>query len=34
MGTPEDIADVIYFLVSDQSRYITGEAITVAGGLI
>ena len=33
-GTPEDIADVALFLVSDASRFITGEAIAVDGGLI
>jgi NAD(P)-dependent dehydrogenase (short-subunit alcohol dehydrogenase family) len=34
MGTPADIADLALFLVSDQSQYITGEIITLAGGLI
>jgi NAD(P)-dependent dehydrogenase (short-subunit alcohol dehydrogenase family) len=33
MGTPEEIADLALFLVSDQSRYITGEIFTIAGGL-
>jgi 3-oxoacyl-[acyl-carrier protein] reductase len=33
LGTPEEIADLAYFLVSDQSTYITGEAINIAGGL-
>ena len=32
MGTPEDIADLVYFLVSDQSSYITGEEIRISGG--
>ena len=32
-GTPEDIADFVLFLVSDQSRYITGEAYNIDGGL-
>lgn len=32
MGTPEDIADLIFFLVSDQSSYITGEEIRISGG--
>jgi len=33
LGTPEDIADLVYFLVSDQSNYITGEAIIIGGGI-
>ena len=32
-GTPEDIADVAGFLVSDQSRYVTGQVIYVDGGV-
>jgi NAD(P)-dependent dehydrogenase (short-subunit alcohol dehydrogenase family) len=32
-GTPEDIADFVFFLVSEQSRYITGEAYNIDGGL-
>jgi NAD(P)-dependent dehydrogenase (short-subunit alcohol dehydrogenase family) len=32
MGTVEDIADLIYFLVSDQSKYITGQSINITGG--
>jgi len=34
VGEPEDIADVIAFLVSHASRYITGQIITVDGGLL
>lgn len=34
MGTPEDISDLSLFLVSDQSKYITGECFTIAGGLV
>jgi 3-oxoacyl-[acyl-carrier protein] reductase len=34
VGEPEDIADVIAFLVSNASRYITGQIITVDGGLL
>lgn len=30
---PEDIADVVDFLVSDEARYITGATIDVNGGL-
>jgi 3-oxoacyl-[acyl-carrier protein] reductase len=32
-GTGEDIADVVLFLASDWSSYITGQAISVCGGL-
>jgi len=32
MGTPEDIADLALFLVSDHSSYITGQAIDICGG--
>ncbi|HRP56980.1 3-oxoacyl-[acyl-carrier-protein] reductase [Agriterribacter sp.] len=32
-GTGEDIADVVLFLASDRSSYITGQAISVCGGL-
>jgi NAD(P)-dependent dehydrogenase (short-subunit alcohol dehydrogenase family) len=34
VGTAEDIADVALFLVSDASRFITGEAFAIDGGLI
>jgi NAD(P)-dependent dehydrogenase (short-subunit alcohol dehydrogenase family) len=33
-GEPEDLADVITFLVSDAARYVTGENITVDGGMV
>jgi dihydroanticapsin dehydrogenase len=33
MGTTEEIADLVLFLVSDQSSYITGEAINISGGI-
>jgi meso-butanediol dehydrogenase / (S,S)-butanediol dehydrogenase / diacetyl reductase len=33
LGTPEEIADLVYFLVSEQSKYITGEAIVIGGGI-
>jgi 3-oxoacyl-[acyl-carrier protein] reductase/meso-butanediol dehydrogenase/(S,S)-butanediol dehydrogenase/diacetyl reductase len=33
LGTPEEIADLAYFLVSEQSKYITGEAIVIGGGI-
>jgi NAD(P)-dependent dehydrogenase (short-subunit alcohol dehydrogenase family) len=33
MGTPQDIADVVSFLVSKQSDYMTGQALNVCGGV-
>jgi NAD(P)-dependent dehydrogenase (short-subunit alcohol dehydrogenase family) len=32
LGTPQDIADLVSFLVSDQAKYITGEDINLSGG--
>nr|EKQ9309312.1 SDR family oxidoreductase [Cronobacter sakazakii] len=32
-GEPEDIADAIAFLASDDARYITGANLPVDGGL-
>jgi len=32
VGTPEDIADVIVFLASEQARWLTGQVIKVSGG--
>ena len=32
LGRPEDIADAIVFLASEQARWITGQVIQVAGG--
>jgi 3-oxoacyl-[acyl-carrier protein] reductase len=34
VGEPEDIADVVLFLASPASRYITGQVLVVDGGLL
>jgi NAD(P)-dependent dehydrogenase (short-subunit alcohol dehydrogenase family) len=33
LGEPEDIADLVVFLASDESRYITGQMIAIDGGM-
>lgn len=33
LGEPEDIANCVAYLLSDESNYITGQAINVTGGL-
>ncbi len=34
MGEPEDIANAVLFLASDESSFITGQTIAVTGGLV
>ena len=34
MERPEDVANVIGFLVSPRSDYMTGQALSVDGGLV
>lgn len=33
LGTPQDVADVVAFFCSDSSRYLTGQVLSVDGGL-
>jgi NAD(P)-dependent dehydrogenase (short-subunit alcohol dehydrogenase family) len=33
LGEPEDVADVVVFLASEQARFITGQTIYVDGGI-
>lgn len=32
VGTPEDVADVVVFLASEQARWVTGQRLWVGGG--
>jgi 3-oxoacyl-[acyl-carrier protein] reductase len=34
VGTPEDIANAVAFLASDQASYITGHVLNVNGGML
>lgn len=34
LGTPEDIAEAVSFLVSDKAKFITGQVISVNGGFV
>ncbi|NOS76953.1 MAG: SDR family oxidoreductase [Nitrospira sp.] len=34
LGRPEDIAEVVAFLVSEQARWITGQTIQAGGGIV
>ena len=33
LGTPRDVAEAVAFLVSEEARYITGQVLTVDGGI-
>jgi NAD(P)-dependent dehydrogenase (short-subunit alcohol dehydrogenase family) len=33
VGAPEDVADLVVFLASDESRFITGQMIAIDGGM-
>jgi NAD(P)-dependent dehydrogenase (short-subunit alcohol dehydrogenase family) len=32
LGSPEDIADLVHFLASDEASYITGATVDINGG--
>nr|WP_180538617.1 SDR family oxidoreductase [Nevskia soli] len=32
-GTPQDIADLVTFLATDDARWVTGQLIQASGGL-
>jgi 3-oxoacyl-[acyl-carrier protein] reductase len=34
LGTPEDIADVVAFVVSDEARWLTGQNLHAGGGVV
>ena len=33
-GTPEDVAEAVVFFASDGASYITGQVLTIDGGMI
>ena len=34
LGSPEDIADAVLFLASEKARFITGQVLSVNGGMV
>ncbi|MEK7273713.1 MAG: SDR family oxidoreductase, partial [Candidatus Desantisbacteria bacterium] len=34
LGSPQDVANVVAFLVSEAASYITGQVIVVDGGMV
>ncbi|WP_137390578.1 SDR family NAD(P)-dependent oxidoreductase [Rhodoligotrophos defluvii] len=34
VATPDDIAEVVYFLASGRNRYMTGETVIASGGIV
>ena len=34
IGTPEDVADLARFLLSEESRFMTGQTLVVSGGRV
>lgn len=34
LGVPEDVANVVLFLASDESSYVTGQVLSVCGGMV
>ncbi len=34
LGTPEDVAETVFFLASEKNRFITGQVISPGGGIV